>query len=154
VIFVIATTILAAQTTARAAEEILSADQIAYMLSTSKALGQQPKVDLPSVTFEYNSAQLTQQAQRQLDELAKALEYPAFKAVPFTIGGHTDARGSAEYNQRLSERRANSVRDYLERRHDFPDERVDTAGYGKSRLLPTLPPTDASQRRVEITLKR
>jgi outer membrane protein OmpA-like peptidoglycan-associated protein len=146
--------LLGAATAGTAAEKILTAEQIASQLSGSRSLGKQAKVDLPSVTFDYASAHLTSQAEQQLDELAKALEFPAFKNTPFTVAGHTDARGPADYNQHLSERRADSVRQYLEDRHNFPESRIEAVGYGKSQLLPNLPPTAPDQRRVEISLRQ
>lgn len=135
----------------------LTAEQIATCLVANKGIrvGEAvpaPQIDLPAVTFEFNSAQLTPQAQRQLDELAKALSYAAFSELPFTIAGHTDALGSDTYNQKLSESRADAVRRYLAEAHAFAVERMSTVGYGKSQLKPNLAPTDADQRRVEIKL--
>jgi outer membrane protein OmpA-like peptidoglycan-associated protein len=144
---------LAAAPGPAAAAELLSAEQIAYQLSQSKSIAGQAKVDLPSVTFEYNSARLTAEARRQLDELAKALNFTAFKGLPFTVAGHTDARGGEAYNQGLSEQRAQAVRDYLTGARGFAPAQVDAVGYGKSRLLPGLPPDAADQRRVEISLR-
>ena len=84
---------LGGATAGRAADQVMTAEQIAQKLTASRSLGKPAKVDLPSVTFEYASAKLTGQAEKQLDELAKALDFPAFKNVPFTVAGHTDARG-------------------------------------------------------------
>ena len=145
---------LGGATAGNAADKVMTAEQIAQKLTASRSLGKPAKVDLPSVTFEYASARLTGQAEQQLDELAKALDFPAFKNIPFTVAGHTDARGPDDYNQRLSEERAGSVRTYLETKHDFPDSRIAAVGYGKSQPLPDLPPTAPDQRRVEISLKR
>jgi OOP family OmpA-OmpF porin len=49
------------------------------------------------------------------------------------IEGHTDSIGPAEYNMRLSERRAESVKDYLTDKLDIDASRLDTKGYGESR---------------------
>lgn len=65
-----------------------------------------------TVQFEPDSAKLIEDSRDLLDEVAKALEdHPEIKQV--SIEGHTDARLSAGHNQRLSVRRANSVRSYL-----------------------------------------
>lgn len=140
-------------TSGQAEEPILTADQIAYELSTSKAITGQAKVDLPMVTFAFNSAQLTPTAKLQLDELAIALNYPAFKDLPFTVAGHTDAVGSESYNQSLSERRAAAVGAYLSEQHAFPVSMMREEGYGESRLDPRVPPDASEQRRVEISLR-
>jgi outer membrane protein OmpA-like peptidoglycan-associated protein len=132
---------------------IIPADEIAYKLSDPKALGRrEQKVDLQTITFELGSAQLTPQGQRQLDEVAQALNFPAFRDKPVLIAGHTDSRGSHTYNQGLSERRAASVRDYLIQQHGYDAARLTAEGDGEDQLLPNLPGTDANQRRVEFRL--
>jgi outer membrane protein OmpA-like peptidoglycan-associated protein len=50
-----------------------------------------------------------------------------------TVEGHTDAIGSDAYNQGLSERRANAVRDVLVEQHGIDVNRVSAVGYGESR---------------------
>lgn len=137
----------------KADEPILSADQIAYQLSTSKSVTGQAKVDLPMVTFGFNSAELTGVAKQQLDELAIALNYPAFKGLPFTVAGHTDAVGSESYNQSLSERRAAAVGAYLAQKHAFSRDMMQVEGYGESRLSSDVSPDASRQRRVEISLR-
>jgi outer membrane protein OmpA-like peptidoglycan-associated protein len=140
-------------TLGRADEPILTADQIAYELSTSKAVTGQAKVGLPMVTFAFNSAQLTPTARLQLDELAIALNYPAFKDLPFTVAGHTDAVGSDSYNKSLSERRAAAVGTYLAQQHGFPLSMMQEEGHGEAQLDPGLPPDASGQRRVEVSLR-
>ena len=140
-------------TLGQAEEPILSADQIAYQLSTSKSITRQGKVDLPMVTFDFNSAQLTPTARLQLDQLAIALNYPDFKNLPFTVAGHTDAVGSEGYNQSLSQRRAVAVGTYLAEQHGFSATLMQEEGYGEARLDPKLAPDAGGQRRVEITLR-
>lgn len=143
----------AAEPRADDAVRILTADQIAYKLSKSKALGsREQKVDLQSVTFELNSARLTPQARAQLDEVAKALEFPVFRDKPVLVGGHTDTRGSEGHNLELSEARAAAVRDYLVEQHGYDLSRLTTQGYGETKPLPSLPGTADSQRRVEFRL--
>lgn len=52
--------------------------------------------------------------------------------APFMIEGHASAEGSTEYNQSLSERRANAIYEYLVRQ-DIPKRRLSTAAYGESK---------------------
>ncbi|MFQ5519587.1 MAG: OmpA family protein, partial [Mariprofundus sp.] len=63
------------------------------------------------VSFAYNSAQLTPAFHNSLDKVAEILNRYTRSTVKIT--GHTDSRGSAEYNQRLSEQRAQAVKWYL-----------------------------------------
>lgn len=50
-----------------------------------------------------------------------------------TVEGHTDSVGTDAYNQKLSERRANAVRDVLVNEYGVQGSRVDSVGYGESR---------------------
>jgi OmpA family len=85
------------------------------------------RVDLAvSLVAESVMEWLTAQARGELDKVAAALKDPSIAQYPLIIAGHTDGVGGAEYNQRLSERRAESARQY------FPD-RTPTA--------PRPPPT-------------
>lgn len=64
-----------------------------------------------AVRFDFNKATLTPQAKANLDKLKKVFtDYPDTNIV---IYGYTDNKGSVEYNLKLSEQRANSVRNYL-----------------------------------------
>ena len=67
--------------------------------------------------------------------------------------GHTDSRGPADYNQRLSEQRANSVTQYLRSRKVIP-ERLVSRGLGEEAPVSTndTPEGRALNRRVEIQL--
>lgn len=101
------------------------------------------------IEFEFDSSELTVQARRDLDSVAGALNGPQLAGTPLTLEGHTDATGTADYNLRLSQRRAEVVVGYLIRRGVVGD-RLRPAGFGASRLLPRYAPTDARQRRVQI----
>ncbi len=78
--------------------------------------------------FEYDSSELTSDAQRALNENAGVLkQYPAWTV---TIEGHCDERGTAEYNLALGERRAVAARAYLVSLGVSAD-RLRTVSYGK-----------------------
>ena len=62
--------------------------------------------------------------------------------------GHTDTKGSEEYNQRLSERRAQAVANALTQRGVDP-QRIETVGYGETQPISS---TDAMNRRVEVVI--
>ena len=101
------------------------------------------------IAFEFDSADLTERARRDLDHVADALNGPELAGTRLTIEGHTDARGSADYNLRLSQRRAEAVVDYL-RGRGVAARRLRAAGFGEHRLLPEHDEMDDRQRRVEI----
>jgi outer membrane protein OmpA-like peptidoglycan-associated protein len=102
------------------------------------------------VNFAYNSADLTSDARITLDNLGTALRDQRLDGYSFTIAGHTDAKGSAQYNQGLSERRAAAVRQYLIERFAVAARRLIAVGYGKSQLLDPSRPDDGVNRRVQI----
>jgi OOP family OmpA-OmpF porin len=86
-----------------------------------------------------------------LDLVAEVIrESCAGKVV--VIEGHTDVSGSPEYNQRLSERRAESVKQYLVE-HGVPAEQLRTEGFGESRPLTTDPSPEAQELNRRITLR-
>ncbi|MBI3705960.1 MAG: OmpA family protein [Rhizobiales bacterium] len=108
-----------------------------------------PSVDL-YVNFAYDSADLTSDARITLNQLGGALRDPRLEGFAFMIEGHTDAKGSAEYNQKLSERRAAAVRQYLIAQFGLAPARLSSVGYGKSRLLRPDQPEDGVNRRVRV----
>ncbi len=103
-----------------------------------------------TINFAYNSAELTAQARSELDKVAAVLNDPSIAKYPIIIAGHTDGAGSAEYNQRLSERRAQSARQYLIAQHGIDPHRLTAKGYGKSRLLLPNEPANELNRRVQF----
>lgn len=152
--FLLAGTLFAAPSPSLGAEPIVSAEEIAYGLAPTRGLAitaaQPTSVDLSTVTFGFNSFQLTGRAERQLDEVGKALSMPALQSSKFVIVGHTDAVGGEGYNQRLSQQRAESVVDYLVARKGLDRGRLSAVGWGESRLLPNIPTDSAANRRVEV----
>ena len=107
------------------------------------------KISLPTIQFEFASARLTADGQRQLDEVAKALNSNALSLFFFAIQGHTDGVGSKSYNKHLSERRASAVKDSLSSRR-ISSERLVEVGLGENFPLPGISVDDARNRRVEI----
>ena len=77
--------------------------------------------------FEFGSAQLTPTAKQVLDNLGAALKSPQLGSDSFLIEGHTDSVGSDAYNQRLSEARARSVKQYLSSQLGVEAERLRAA---------------------------
>ena len=85
----------------------------------------------PKVLFNFDKFTLTEPAKAQLDILANALESPELSDVFVKLGGHTDQRGSAIYNRRLSQSRVNAVGEYFEQAHQVGAQRLFAYGYGE-----------------------
>jgi outer membrane protein OmpA-like peptidoglycan-associated protein len=108
-----------------------------------------PKVNL-NINFEYNSASLSPQAEPLLRDLGKALSDTELAGSIIMLGGHTDAKGGDDYNQRLSERRAETIKRFLVRNYRIPADNLISAGYGKNGLKNPADPLAPENRRVEI----
>jgi outer membrane protein OmpA-like peptidoglycan-associated protein len=116
----------------------------------TESLEKTGKVQLYGVNFDFNSDILRPESSTVLDEVVKlARANPKWK---FEIGGHTDSVGSADYNKKLSERRAASVVRYLTGK-GVDAARVQARGYGATRPLVPESAGDtarAQNRRVEL----
>jgi OOP family OmpA-OmpF porin len=104
---------------------------------------------LRGVNFDFDKATLTVEAKGILDQVASALQ--ARPDIKVEIDGHTDGKGSVPYNQKLSERRAASVKAYLVGK-GVDGGRMTTAGFGKSRPIADNKTDEgrALNRRVEL----
>lgn len=111
-------------------------------------LEQRPAADL-AITFGFNSASLTPTGQKILDNLAAGLTSD-LDAYKFELEGHTDATGSEPYNQALSERRAQAVRDYLVQQHHVDPGRLVAVGKGETEPLDPADPNAPDNRRVRV----
>lgn len=108
-----------------------------------------PSIDL-EIYFTYNTATLTPQATKVLITLGRALTDKRFNGSTFMVAGHTDAKGSAEYNQRLSQRRAEAVKSFLVSNFQLNPRNLISVGYGEEQLKNTRQPENAKNRRVQI----
>ena len=106
-----------------------------------------------SILFRSGESTLLSSAQVKLDQVAKALL--AVRERNLIVEGHTDSQGSESYNQGLSQRRADAVRDYLVQR-GYPADRIQARGKGKGRPIAdnASPEGRANNRRVEIVIER
>lgn len=102
------------------------------------------------VTFVTDSADLTARAKSALDVLAAAMKSEKLASVRFTIEGHADPRGGEEHNLKLSQARAESVRNYLMGTHGLEAGRVQAVGKGSSALMKPSEPAAPENRRVTI----
>ena len=104
-----------------------------------------------SITFKTNSAELDPSFYKVLNSVDIVLK--KYTKTVVEVAGHTDNTGGADYNQQLSERRANSVAQYLESQ-GLASNRVVTVGAGETRPVAdnSTPQGRAANRRVELTL--
>ncbi|MDR2871776.1 MAG: OmpA family protein [Xanthomonadaceae bacterium] len=90
-------------------------------------------IDLKGVNFDFDKSVLRPDALVILNEAIEILKrYPEMRVE---VAGHTDSIGSVEYNQKLSERRARAVYEYLVNRGISSSRLVGPVGYGKSRPI-------------------
>jgi outer membrane protein OmpA-like peptidoglycan-associated protein len=116
-------------------------------------------ITLPdTVLFDFDQHELLTGASGVLDNLAEAITY--FAGAPVQVTGHTDGKGTPEYNEGLSERRARSVVDYFVTKGVDAD-RINAEGLGESQPVATDVNPDGSDdpdgrarnRRVEIVIE-
>ncbi len=106
---------------------------------------------LKDIFFEFDKSTILQQSYFELRSLISLLEtYPTMRVE---IRGHTDAKGSDSYNQRLSENRAKAVTDYLISK-GISEKRLQYKGYGKTLPIDTNDTEEgrANNRRVEFKI--
>ncbi len=105
------------------------------------------------VKFDFDKAQVKPESYGDIKNLADFLtQYPQTTTV---VEGHTDSVGSDAYNQKLSERRANAVRDVLVNQYGVGADRVNAVGYGETRPVADNTTADgrAVNRRVEAEVE-
>ena len=118
-----------------------------FVLSVTQA----PAQDLGTIFFDFGSATLDAEAQAGVVAIARSLEAsPSYR--PTVVVGHTDAVGSAEYNMRLGQRRAQAVADALIA-EGVPVGRIGTvSSRGKTELVVAVASAERRNRRVEVSL--
>jgi len=107
------------------------------------------RYSLPATSFKIGSAELPDLLKKQLEVFAEVLKARKGSGKVVQIEGHADASGSVEFNNVLSLRRAEAVKDYLVTLGADPTM-LATAGAGASELKNAGNPLAAENRRVEI----
>ncbi|HEX9398455.1 MAG TPA: OmpA family protein [Burkholderiales bacterium] len=137
-----------APTTSTSGETLPPVQQAAPVQAPAAAPKKPAIVNIASTElFEFNKATLTAQARDLLDQeiIGKLKELGSIRYV--NVNGHADRLGSAAYNQKLSERRADAVRAYLVSKGASPDS-IETFGFGKT--LPSKSCPDQKDRSALI----
>lgn len=113
------------------------------------------RVELPAdVLFDFDKADVRSDAARALAQLATLIRaYPSGSA---TLEGHTDSKGDDAYNQRLSERRAESVERWLVEREGIDGSRLTPRGWGERKPVASNDDDAGRQRnrRVEVVIRK
>lgn len=126
----------------------LSVDEVeSRQLAT--VLPSKPRIDL-EINFDVNSADITESTRPVVTALGRALQNDDLKGATFVIAGHTDRSGSASYNKRLSQKRAESIKQFLIDNYNMSSEQLIVVGYGQDRPKNKSNPYAAENRRAEI----
>jgi len=109
-----------------------------------------PSIDI-DINFDYRSAKISRStAAAAVNTLGKALSNPDLKGTTFVLAGHTDGKGSLPYNQELSEKRVDTVRQYLVSHFKLSPTSLVAVGYGKTKLKNETDPFGPENRRVQV----
>lgn len=126
-----------------------------------KETGEEIRIELAAdVLFDFDKADLRAAAQSALHQVAGIIQEKARGTV--RIEGHTDSKGNDAYNQKLSERRAASVKTWLVDREGLQKVQFITQGFGAKKPVAANTKPDGSDdpegrqknRRVEIVIKK
>jgi outer membrane protein OmpA-like peptidoglycan-associated protein len=126
-----------------------------------KETGQEIRIELAAdVLFDFDKSDLRPVAQKTLHQAAGIIQDKAKGAV--RIEGHTDSKGNDAYNQKLSERRAASVKTWFIEKEGLANVQFTTQGFGAKKPVASNTKPDGSDdpdgrqknRRVEIVLKK
>src|ERR1700731_810214 len=146
-------TTTASQSAAQAQQTADAANgRVSSLTNTVANLDNYRPVAETSVKFGFNRDNLTQQAKDALDQMAGSIS--TTKGYIITLEGSTDSVGSAEYNYDLSQRRANSVIQYLASKYNVPAHKIYVIGLGKDKPVETnkTKAGRADNRRVDVRL--
>ncbi len=111
--------------------------------------------DSQMINFRFNSADLTEKSTAFVSGLGQIFSAQHSDWKGLVVEGHSDSKGNNEYNKKLSQRRAESVRKVLIQ-NGIPDADIKAIGYGEERLLINPEQTEvdfARNRRVEIKVQ-
>ena len=103
-----------------------------------------------AVQFDFNSARIRPDFFRAVGLMADALYSPYLQGYRILIVGHTDAKGGREYNLKLSQQRADAIRDALINPFGVSPSRIEAVGLGEEQLLNSSKPDAAENRRVQL----
>ncbi len=111
-------------------EEVAVVEEVPAPAPAPEPAAEPVRVEL-DVKFDFDKSKVKEESYGDIKSLADFMtQYPQTTTV---VEGHTDSVGTDAYNQGLSERRANAVRDVLVNQYSIDGSRVSSVGYGESR---------------------
>jgi len=118
---------------------------------TERQLVEGGRIRLENVYFETASAKLLPESEGTLNEVGAVLE--KFVDLRLEVQGHSDSRGAAAYNTKLSQARAESVRSYLLQHFHLREENLVAKGYGETQLETKERNDEDRQRNRRVVIK-
>ena len=103
-----------------------------------------------AIQFDLNSARINPASFQAVGLMADALYHPYLQGYRFLIVGHTDATGNREYNLKLSQQRADAIREALINPFGIAPSRIEAVGLGEEQLLRPANPEASENRRVQL----
>ena len=103
-----------------------------------------------AINFDFNSARIRPDSYHTVGLIADSLYHPYLLGYRFLVVGHTDAVGSREANLKLSQQRADAIRDALINPFGINPARIEAVGLGEEDLLNNANPKAAENRRVQL----
>ena len=103
-----------------------------------------------AIQFDLDSVRIKPSSYSALGLMADALYSPYLQGYCFLVVGNTDSRGSREYNLKLSDRRAEAIREALINPFGISPGRIEAVGLGEEQLLNRADPKAAENRRVQL----
>ena len=113
------------------------------------AVDDKPKSVSLTIGFLFNSAQITPESASTLNTLARALSSQELQSLSFRVEGHTDGKGTPEYNLKLSQQRADAVKAFL-MNQGIASGRLQSQGKGDTELANVQDKFAPENRRVKI----
>lgn len=104
------------------------------------------------VSFPFNKAELSGDAQTIVDDLAQKIKADN-RGLWLEIEGHTDAAGPDPYNERLGLERAEAVREYLYQSHGIPLHRISVFSFGESQPIADNATREGRARNRRVVIK-
>jgi outer membrane protein OmpA-like peptidoglycan-associated protein len=142
-------------------KRVPSLDELSEALKPSELQAMNIRVTGPikksvdmELIFPFGSAEISAQVKAQLSSVGQYLQVQGSKLGPgaFRIEGHTDAVGSVEFNQVLSDKRAQAVRDFLITEYKVDSRILSAEGVGSAKLKDGRNPASEVNRRVEFSV--
>ena len=103
-----------------------------------------------AIQFDFNSARIRPSSFREVGLMADSLYHPYLQGYRFLIVGHTDAVGNRASNLKLSQQRADAIREALIKPFGISPSRIEAVGLGEEQLLRPANPQAAENRRVQL----